>query len=51
MKNLLAFVVAAGILVAIATTVITAQEGWITDLYDWSKDKMGVSCVTMMHIH
>lgn len=53
MKNLLGFVVAAGILVAIATTVITAQSGWITTLYDWAKKEMGVTgatCVTMMHI-
>lgn len=49
MKNLLAFVVAAGILVAIATTVITAQGDWITGLYDWAQGKMGISCVTMMH--
>lgn len=50
MKNLLAFVVSAGILVAIATTVITAQGGWITELYNWAKEQVGVSCVTMMHI-
>lgn len=50
MKNLLAFVVAAGILVAIATTVITAQGDWIKGLYDWSKGKMGITCVTMAHI-
>lgn len=49
MKNLLGFVVAAGILVAIATTVITSQDDWIEALYNWAKGKMGVSCVTMMH--
>lgn len=50
MKNLLAFVVAAGILVAIATTVITAQGDWINDLYDWAKGKMGISSVVMLHL-